>query len=107
MATEYIVVLATAPTEEEAAKIGHAVVGRHLAACANIVRSVRSIYRWQGRIEDEQEVLLVLKTKKDLFEPLQKCVKELHSYSVPGIIALPIVEGDASYLKWLGEETSE
>jgi periplasmic divalent cation tolerance protein len=71
----------------------------------NIIRGLRSLYRWQGKMEDENEVLMVAKTRRELFEGLQKKVKELHSYSVPEIIALPIVEGSEEYLKWLGEET--
>ena len=105
MMTEYIIVFITAPNEEESAKIGHALVGERLAACVNIIRSVRSIYRWQGRIEDEQEILMIVKTKSALFERLKERVKELHSYSVPEIIALPLVEGDAKYMDWLGQET--
>jgi len=103
--TEYIIVLITGPSEEESARIGHALVGERLAACVNIIPAVRSIYRWEGRIEDEKEVLLIIKTKRGLFERLQKRVKELHSYSVPEIVALPLVEGDEAYLNWLGQET--
>ncbi len=105
MTTEYITVLITAPTEEEAAGMSHSIVEERLAACVNIIRSVRSIYRWQGRIEDGQEVLMILKTKKSLFERLRQRVKELHSYAVPEIIAIPVVEGDATYLNWLAQET--
>jgi len=103
--TDYIIVFVTAASEEEGARIGQAIVGEKLAACVNIIRSIRSIYRWQGRIEDGQEILLIIKTKKNLFENLKKRVKELHSYSVPEIIALPLVGGDEQYLNWLGEET--
>jgi periplasmic divalent cation tolerance protein len=103
--TEYIIVLITGPSEEESARIGHALVGERLAACVNIIPAVRSIYRWEGRIEDEKEVLLIIKTKRVLFERLQKRVKELHSYSVPEIVALPLVEGDEAYMNWLGQET--
>ena len=102
---EYIVVLITAPNEEEAAKIAKELVAGRLAACVNIVRNLRSLYRWQGRIEDENEVLMVAKTRRALFESLQQKVKELHSYSVPEIIALPVVAGSEEYLKWLSEET--
>ena len=105
MTTEYITVFITAPNEEEAARISHAIVGERLAACVNIIRSVRSIYRWQGRIEDEQEVLMLVKTKRTLFERLQGRVKELHSHAVPEIIGLPVVEGSKQYLDWLGQET--
>ena len=105
MTTEYIFVFITAPNEEEASKISYTVVEERLAACVNIIRSVRSIYRWQGAIEDESEVLMIVKTKKTLFERLQKRVKELHSYSVPEIIGLPVTEGSKQYLHWLGQET--
>jgi periplasmic divalent cation tolerance protein len=105
MTTEYITVFITAPNEEDAAKISRTLVGERLAACVNIIRSVRSIYRWQGRVEDEQEVLMIVKTKRDLFERLQERVKELHSYKVPEIIGLPVIEGSKEYLDWLGQET--
>jgi periplasmic divalent cation tolerance protein len=103
---EYIVVLITASNEEEAVKIAKELVAGRLAACVNIVRGLRSLYRWQGRIEDENEVLMVAKTRRELFEGLQQKVKELHSYSVPEIIALPVVAGSEDYLRWLSEETA-
>jgi len=103
--TEFIIVFITAPNEKEAAAISQTIVGERLAACINIIPSVRSIYRWQGRVEDEQEVLMIVKTKKSLFERLQERVKELHSYEVPEIIGLPLVEGGKEYLDWLGQET--
>jgi len=103
--TEFLIVFITAPNEEEASKISHTLVEERLAACVNIIRSVRSIYRWQGRVEDESEVLMVVKTKRTLFDRLQKRVKELHSYEVPEIIGLPVVEGSKDYLAWLGQET--
>ncbi len=105
--TEYIIVLITASQEEEAARIARGLVEAGLAACVNIVRGLRSLYRWQGRIEDEHEVLLIAKTRRDLFESLVQRVKELHSYSVPEIIALPVIDGSGDYLKWLREETKE
>jgi periplasmic divalent cation tolerance protein len=105
MTTEYISVFITAPNEEEAAGISRTLVGERLAACVNIIRPVRSIYRWQGRVEDEQEVLMIVKTKKSLFERLQTRVKELHSYKVPEIIGIPLAEGSKEYLDWLGAET--
>ena len=103
--TEFIVVFITAPNEKEAASISRTIVEERLVACVNIIPSVRSIYRWQGRVEDEQEVLMIVKTKSPLFERLQKRVKELHSYAVPEIIGLPVVEGSKEYLNWLGQET--
>ncbi len=100
-----IVVYITAPNEDEAARIAKALVEARLAGCVNIIRNIRSIYNWQGRIEDEPEVLMVVKTQKSLFEELSKKVRELHSYSVPEIIALPIVEGSQDYIRWLKEVT--
>jgi periplasmic divalent cation tolerance protein len=103
--TEYILVFITAPNEKEAACISRTIVEERLAACVSIIPSVRSIYRWQGRVEDEQEVLMISKTKKLLFERLQARVKELHSYAVPEIVGLPLAEGSKQYLDWLGQET--
>jgi len=100
-----IVVLVTCGSEEEAAKIANSLVEERLAACVNIISPVRSIYRWEGKIWDEREWMLIIKTQKKRFEELEKKVKSLHSYSVPEIIALPVVEGFASYLKWLEEMT--
>ena len=100
-----IVVFITAPNEDEAAKIARAIVEGRLAGCVNIIKNIRSIYRWQGRIEDEPEVLMIVKTQKGLFDSLMKRVKGLHSYSVPEIIALPIVEGSEDYIRWLKEVT--
>jgi len=100
-----IVVLVTCGSEEEALKIANALVEAHLAACVNLVAPIRSIYRWEGKIWDEKEWLLVIKTQKDRFEELEKKVKTLHSYSVPEIISLPITEGSSAYLKWIRENT--
>jgi periplasmic divalent cation tolerance protein len=100
-----IVVLVTCGSEEEALKIANALVEDHLAACVNLVSPIRSIYRWEGKIWDEKEWLLIIKTQKQRFEPLEKKVKSLHSYSVPEIISLPIREGSSAYLKWIGENT--
>jgi len=100
-----IIVFITASNEDEAAKIAQSLVQARLAGCVNIFRNIRSIYSWQGRIEDEQEVLMVLKTRKSLFRSLAEEVKGLHSYEVPEIVAIPIVEGSEDYLKWLREVT--
>lgn len=100
-----IVVFITASNEDEAAKISRALVESRLAGCVNIIRNIRSIYSWQGKIEDEPEVLMIAKTRKPLLDALMKKVKELHSYTVPEIIALPIIGGSEDYLKWLREVT--
>ena len=103
--SEAIVVLVTCGSEEEATKIANSLVEERIAACVSIISPVRSIYRWEGKIWDEKEWLLIKKTQKERFEDLEKKVKSLHSYSVPEVIALPIVEGSAPYLKWLEETT--
>ena len=100
-----IVVFVTCGSEEEALKIAHALVEGHLAACASLVAPLRSIYRWEGKVWDEKEWLLIIKTEKHRFEALEKRVKSLHSYSVPEIVSLPIMEGSPSYLNWLEEMT--
>jgi periplasmic divalent cation tolerance protein len=100
-----IVVLVTCGSEEEGLKIARALVEERMAACVSLVSPVRSIYRWEEKIWDEKEWLLVIKTQGQKFKALEERVKALHSYSVPEIIGLPIVEGAASYLKWLAAQT--
>ncbi len=100
-----IVVIVTASNEDEAAKIGKSLVDERLAACANIVPKIRSIYRWEGAVQDESEALMLIKTTDGAFDALVSRVKELHSYSVPEIIALPIGAGSSDYLQWIEEST--
>lgn len=100
-----IVVLITASNEDEAARIAHALVESRLAACVNIIKDIRSIYRWQGKIEDDKEVLMIVKSQRKHFVALSKKVKEMHSYQVPEVIAFPITEGVEDYLNWLREAT--
>jgi periplasmic divalent cation tolerance protein len=104
--SESLVVFVTCGSEEEGLKIAHALVQERLAACVNLMSPIRSIYRWEGKICDEKEWLLIIKTQTARFDNLEKRVKALHSYSVPEIIALPIVTGSPSYLNWLEEMTS-
>jgi len=101
--SEHVIVLITVGSLEEAEKIAQALVERMLAACVNIVPSLTSVYRWQGEVQRDSEVLLMTKSRRDVFERLASCVKELHSYETPEIIALSIVAGDADYLRWLND----
>lgn len=101
---DFIVVYITAPDEQMAVAIAKELVGQRLAACVNIVRNIRSIYSWHGKIEDDQEVLMIVKTMRGRFEKLKQTVKEIHSYTVPEIIAIPIVDGSEDYLNWLRDE---
>ncbi len=102
---ETSIVFVTAGSEEEAAKIGQTLVEERLAACANLVPGIRSIYRWKGKICDEREFLIIIKTRTSKFEALQKRVRELHSYEVPEIVSFPISRGLPQYLAWVLEET--
>ncbi|MEJ2430731.1 MAG: divalent-cation tolerance protein CutA [Deltaproteobacteria bacterium] len=102
--TDYIVVYVTAPAEE-ALQMARTLVQERLVACVNMVPGLRSIYWWQGKIEDEPEVLCIMKTRSNLFESLRDRVRELHSYEVEEIIALPIVAGNLPYLDWIKENT--
>ncbi len=100
-----VVVFVTAPTSDVARAIARRLVDAQLAACVNIVAPVESVYWWQGQRCEEQEWLLVIKSREPLFERLAAEVKALHSYSVPEVIALPIVAGATDYLRWLREST--
>ncbi|HDY68389.1 hypothetical protein LCGC14_2979790 [marine sediment metagenome] len=102
---DYTVIFITTSSLDEAEKIGRALVEEKLVACANIISPIRSIYRWQGKICDDKEVLIILKTKKKLFKQIEKRVKALHSYEVPEVISIPIIEGSNKYLSWLENET--
>jgi len=102
--TDYIVVYVTAP-QDEAVDLAKTLVEERLVACVNIVPGLRSIYWWQGKVEDEPEVLCIMKTRSNLFESLRDRVRELHSYEVEEIIALPIVAGNPPYLDWIRENT--
>ena len=107
MKLEPIIVLVTCGSEEEALKIANTLVEDHLGACVNLVSPIRSIYRWEGKIWDEKEWLLVIKTQKLRFKEVEEKIKSLHSYSVPEIICLPIVDGSPSYLNWIMENTTD
>jgi periplasmic divalent cation tolerance protein len=102
--TDYIVVFVTAP-ESEAVDLAKNLVEERLVACVNLVPALRSIYWWQGKVEDQPEVLCIMKTRSNLFEPLRDRVRELHSYEVEEIIALPIEAGNPPYLEWIKENT--
>lgn len=107
MTENNLVVLVSTASIEEARSIAHRVVAERLAACASIVEQVQSIFRWEEKITSEAESLIILKTSGARFTELQARIKSLHSYSVPEIIALPIVAGSEQYLAWLGKETQK
>jgi periplasmic divalent cation tolerance protein len=101
--TDKKLVLTTAGSKEEAHKIARAVVERRLAACVNIVPNIESIYRWEGKIEEAEEWLLVIKTTADAFELVCDAIRELHSYQLPECICIAIERGGEAYLEWIGE----
>ncbi|NPA14444.1 MAG: divalent-cation tolerance protein CutA [Aquificae bacterium] len=105
MEFKYIVVFITTPAGK-GEEIAQKLVEEKLAACVNVVDKVSSLYWWQGKIEKDKENLLVVKTKADLFKKLVKRVKEIHPYTVPEIIALPIVDGNEDYLSWIDESVN-
>ncbi|MGA9851967.1 MAG: divalent-cation tolerance protein CutA [Gammaproteobacteria bacterium] len=100
-----IVVFCTCPDQESAEHIGTTLVEESLAACANLLPGLTSIYRWQGAVRREPECLLLIKTTAACFEAMRIRVRALHPYEVPEIIALPISYGDPAYLNWLTENT--
>ncbi len=101
---ELRVVLITAPDEPEAARIGRALVDEGLAACVNLVPGIRSIYRFEGAVADEGEVLMIAKTRADRFAALRRRVEELHPYRVPEVVALAVPEVAPAYAAWVLEE---
>jgi periplasmic divalent cation tolerance protein len=103
--TDNVIVLITAGSQEEASIIANALVGGHLAACVNIVPQVRSFFFWEGKTQDALEVLLICKSRMPLMTKLMEHVKKLHSYTVPEIIALPVIAGSSEYLSWIHEST--
>lgn len=100
-----LTVWVTVPTEEVANSIAGTIVEEQLAACANRIAGLFSTYRWKGKVEQEKEWLLMIKTRKDLFEKLKDRIVELHPYEVPEVIAIPVTDGHQPYLDWVVEET--
>ncbi|MEC7948979.1 MAG: divalent-cation tolerance protein CutA [Myxococcota bacterium] len=96
-----VAVLVTAPSEDVAAALARGAVSAGVAACGNLVPGVRSIYRWQGEVHDDAEVLIVFKTARSRFEALRRYVVDAHPYETPEVIALPVTDGHAPYLAWV------
>lgn len=96
------VVLCTCGSAGEASKVARGLVERELAACVNVVPTVRSVYRWQGAVEEADEHLLLIKTREDLLAAVEAAIQELHSYEVPEVLVLAVTGGSNDYLHWLG-----
>ena len=101
--TDAKIVLTTTGSQEEARKIARALVDRRLAACVNIIPQVESIYRWQGKVEDAHEWLLLIKTTTAAFERVRDAIRELHSYDLPECISFSVEDGSSAYLDWISE----
>lgn len=102
---KFNLVYITAKDKVEAKKIGRQLVKERLAACVNIIEEMNSLYWWEGKIQDDQEAILIAKTKESLVKELIEKVKSLHSYTTPCIISLPILDANKDYLDWLNKET--
>ena len=101
-----ILVMITTDSEEQAEKIAKTLLEERLIACANLIGGIRSLYRWKGQVCDDREILLFCKTQRRLFSKVAVRVKSIHSYDVPEIIALPLIEGWQPYLDWVEQETT-
>jgi periplasmic divalent cation tolerance protein len=104
--TDKIVVLSTCGSAEEGEKIARTLLEKKLAACVNIVSGARSIYRWKGKVEEATEWLLIIKSRRPLFDALRAALEAAHSYEVPEVLALHVLAGSHGYLDWLDRETS-
>ena len=103
LTSAYVIIFVTVTNEEEARKIVNCLLEKRLIACGNIVGPVSSIFWWSQKIEESEEYLLQVKSRLDLFEQVSATIKDLHSYEVPEIVALPIVKGSSEYLEWLDD----
>ncbi|MFN0100741.1 MAG: divalent-cation tolerance protein CutA [Bryobacteraceae bacterium] len=102
--TDKVIVFSTCPSREEAKRIAKGLVEERLAACVNVIDGVESVYRWQGSVQESDEVMLVVKSRRDLLGRLQERLANMHSYEVPEAIAIPVVDGLPAYLEWLERE---
>jgi periplasmic divalent cation tolerance protein len=107
MSGDELVVYVTVPNEDEANRLSEALVNERLAACVNVIPRIRSVYRWEGRVQTDDELLLMIKTTGDRFPELEQRVLQLHSYGTPEVIALRIERGSSDYLGWLHEATRD
>jgi periplasmic divalent cation tolerance protein len=102
--TDKIVVLTTCDSDQQAQSLARHLIEHRLAACVNILPGTRSVYRWKDNIEDAAEFLLVIKSRRDVFINLREAIASLHSYEIPEVIALPVIDGSEAYLNWLDRE---
>ena len=104
---EFIVIYCTVPNKKEGRDIAKVLVEDGLAACVNIIDKIDSVFSWDGEVCEEHEAMLMIKTRKIFFEQIRVIIRRMHSYNIPEIIAIPVVEADETYLKWIAHETRE
>ena len=105
--TDYILVIITASSVEEAKTISDTLLNKRLAACTNQLSDVKSLYWWENSIQSSDEVMLLAKSRATQFDEIVLAVKEVHSYDIPEVLAIPILSGNPEYLNWIFEETGE
>ena len=103
--TDKIVVFTTCSSEEEARKLAAMLIEKRLAACVNITAPLTSVYRWKGVVEESQEWLLIIKSRRERFDQLRLALESAHSYELPEVLAIPVVDGSPNYLTWVDGET--
>jgi periplasmic divalent cation tolerance protein len=103
MPAEFIIIFITAPSKKEARRIISVLINKKLIACGNILEGVDSNFIWKGKLDKARELLIILKTRRNLFKRIVSEVEKVHSYEVPEIIAMPIIDGSKEYLKWINE----
>ena len=103
MKKKHIIVFCTVPDPEVAHKLSKVLVEERVAACCNIIPAVKSLYFWEKKLQEDQELLLIIKTREEVFPTLEKRIRDIHPYSVPEILALPIIHGNPEYLKWMDD----
>lgn len=101
--TDKVVIMVTAASRRECRKIARHLVEEKLAACVNITQAIESIYRWEGKLADEKEFVMLIKSKRELFPEIKAAIAKLHSYHTPEIICLPIIDGSRNYLQWVAD----
>ena len=101
----YILVFCTIDTKENAQMLAHSLAEEKLAACVNLINDIKSVYFWNGKLNENSEILLLIKTRQDLYEKLETRIKQLHPYEVPEIICTKIDTGSKTYLDWIKENT--
>ena len=104
---EPIVIYCTVPTKKEATEIAKHLVAKKYAACVSIIDKVHSVFSWDGEMCEENELLLIIKTEKERFDRVKETINDMHSYNIPEVIALPIVEGSENYLQWIHHELTK